>query len=60
VVDCSIDDGVLFDTHTGEVINDDVATVLWRTTVVRGDDAWKVSFNSIEQEWEGIAGCALE
>jgi hypothetical protein len=51
---------VLVDTHTGEVINDEVVTNLWRTSLVRDEGRWKVASNDLVDEWTGVAGCAVE
>ncbi len=58
VVDCGVDDGVLYDLATGEILNGEVQTVQWRTTLVRVDDKWLVQVNDVVDSWEGIAGCA--
>jgi hypothetical protein len=60
VRDCSVDDSLLVEVGTGQVLNDDVATVLWETHVAREGGEWKVSANYVTQEWEGVAGCAVE
>lgn len=60
VVDCSIDDGVVVDVLDGSVLDDSVATWLYRTTLQRspaGD--WRVAFVNVESRWEGVAGCAV-
>lgn len=60
VRDCAIDDVLVVNIGTGEVVNDEVATQLRTATLVREEGSWKVSFTKLEQRWEGIAGCALE
>ncbi len=57
VVDCAIDDGILYDSLTGEVWDDDVVTRLYRVTVVRTADGWRTSHLAIDAEWDGISGC---
>jgi hypothetical protein len=59
VSDCSVDDTLLYEVDTGLVVNDDVATLQWRTTVVRDSEGWKVSANELEMQWEGLGGCAV-
>jgi len=60
VRDCAIDDVLVVNIETGEVLNDEVATQLRTATLVREESSWKVSFTKLEERWEGIAGCALE
>jgi hypothetical protein len=58
VLDCSIDDTVVFDHASGRVLNDAVQTNEWLTTVRRVDGAWKVEGNVLQGQWAGVAGCA--
>ncbi len=60
VRDCAIDDGLVVDVETGEVVNDDVVTRLATGTLRRVDGQWKVATTRVEQSWEGVAGCALD
>lgn len=57
---CEVDDGLLVIAETGEVLDDDVVTYLIGATLVREGGRWKVSYDSVEDEWEGVAGCALD
>ncbi|MDZ7733734.1 MAG: hypothetical protein U5R31_12260 [Acidimicrobiia bacterium] len=59
VTDCAVDDTVLFELETGEIVNDEVQTLSWRTELELVNGAWKVSVNTVEREWEGVAGCDL-
>jgi len=59
VRDCSINDGLVVDVETGEVVNDEVVTRLGTGTLVREDGRWKVATTAVEQTWEGVAGCAV-
>lgn len=58
--DCSIDDGLLIRSTTGEVLNDVVATHLIESILRLEWGAWKVAESNIVERWEGVAGCALE
>lgn len=60
VRDCAVDDAVVVDLDTGEVLDDDIVTRLAMGELVREDGAWRVSFTRVEQTWEGVAGCAVE
>ena len=58
--DCTIDDGIVVNTQTGEVVNDLVQTFLFEGHMVIEDGRWKLSSLLIEDEWEGVAGCAVQ
>lgn len=60
VRDCSIDDLLVVNTETGEVVNDEVVTRLSTGTLVRENGTWKVADSEVERTWEGVAGCAVE
>lgn len=60
VRDCAVDDAVVVDLDSGEVLDDDVVTRLATGELVREAGGWKVSFTRVEQTWEGVAGCAVE
>jgi hypothetical protein len=57
---CGVDDSIVYDTTTGEVLDDDVVTVQATSTLVRDGGIWKLSTRSEVQRWEGVAGCALD
>ena len=59
VAACVIDDGVIFDVASGEVINDDVVTHNYQIELVLDGGVWKVARIVRVQQWEGVAGCAL-
>ena len=56
---CSIDDGVIYEVATGEVVNDDVVTHNYLVDLEQADDVWRVARVVRLQQWEGVAGCAL-
>lgn len=59
---CEIDDGFVIDRATGEPVNPDhgVGTGLWTGEMIRDGGVWKVSHVTRKQEWEGVAGCAVD
>ena len=59
VAACSIDDGVIFDLATGDVVNDEVATHNYRVDLALLSGVWKVTEIVRVQQWEGVGGCAL-
>lgn len=58
VRDCSVDDGLVVETATGRVLDADVVTKLVTVFLVKEGGQWKVSATDIEQQWDGVAGCA--
>jgi hypothetical protein len=58
--ECAVNDGVLYDTQSGKVIDDSVATIQLRTKAERVGGSWKLNNRTELHEWEGIAGCALD
>ncbi|MGI8709698.1 MAG: hypothetical protein ACR2LA_01700 [Acidimicrobiales bacterium] len=60
VRDCTTDDGIVVVAATGEVVNDLVSTFLFEGHMVVEDGRWKLSSLLVDEEWEGVAGCALE
>ncbi len=60
VRDCNINDVVVENATTGEVIDDGVSTRLYISMLVRETGQWKVATLDRETGWEGVAGCALE
>lgn len=59
VRDCAIDDGLVVDVESGDVVNDEVVTRLATGTLQRVDGQWKVATTRVEESWQGVAGCAL-
>lgn len=59
VIECTVDDAVVYVKATGQVVNDKVATMRRRATMKKDGEYWKVSERVNEQEWEGVAGCAV-
>lgn len=57
---CGVDDSVVYDVATGNVINDDIVTVRASSTLERDGDHWKLATRSELERWEGVAGCAIE
>lgn len=58
---CEVDDRLVVDAETGEALTPPhVATLLLEVTLVREDGVWKVAHGGVVEEWDGIAGCAVE
>ena len=58
-VACEVNDGVLYEVATGNVVNDDVVTRELEIFLTMQDGVWKLeSVRGIEQ-WDDVAGCAL-
>jgi hypothetical protein len=60
VRDCRVDDSQVVIAATGEVVNDLVGTTLYEASMVREDGRWKLHSLTILEEWDGVAGCALD
>lgn len=58
--DCYIDDAWIETVATGERANEGAGTQLSTAQMVREGGAWKVSTLTVEESWEGVAGCAVE
>lgn len=56
---CSIDDGVVFDVASGEVVDDSILTHSYTVELAVAEGKWKVSRIARVQQWEGVAGCAM-
>lgn len=57
---CVVDGLVLKVRETGEVVNDEVATVESRNTFVLEGGRWKLEQSVRESRVEGVGGCALD
>ena len=57
--DCAVNDGIIYRTATGEVVNDDAVTQNINATMRLVEGKWKLEQASLVQEWEGVAGCAI-
>jgi hypothetical protein len=60
VRDCSVDDSQIVIAATGEVVNDLVATALFEGSMVVDDGRWKLRSLRVVDEWDGVAGCAVD
>jgi len=60
VRDCNVDDGLVVNLADGQVLNDDVTTRLVTASLKRTEGAWKVARTTVDQSWQGVAGCAGE
>jgi hypothetical protein len=57
--DCFVNDGVLYNATTGEIVDDSVVTRSVSAVMVLEGGVWKLARARVVQEWEGVAGCAL-
>jgi hypothetical protein len=58
VQECFVDDGLVVERATGDVVNDTVATHSVRGELDRVQGEWRVSRTQLVQRWEGVNGCA--
>jgi hypothetical protein len=58
VRDCAVDDAIVVQLDTGEVLDADVVTRLSTATLALEGGVWKVADSAVEQVWEGVSGCA--
>jgi hypothetical protein len=59
ITSCEVDDSVVYEVATGDVINDDVVTNLISTTMVNQNNAWKLAFSERTKRWPGTVECEL-
>jgi hypothetical protein len=59
MVDCSIDDGLLLRQSDGAVLDSSVATWRYAASLVNLGGEWKVDTIRVEEQLDGIAGCAI-
>lgn len=57
IVDCQVDDSIVYEVETGAVVDDDVVTKLVIGSVVLEGGTWKVAFTEISQMWPGVGTC---
>ena len=57
VTACVVDDGVVIDATTGDVVNDEVATVLEAARLHRIDRGWRLAERVQLERWEGAVPC---
>jgi hypothetical protein len=57
IVDCQVDDSIVYMVETGDVVDDDVVTKLVIGSMAREGGAWKVAFTEISEAWPGVGAC---
>jgi hypothetical protein len=57
IMDCQVDDAVVYDTTSGAVINDAVVTNLISATMVQEGSEWKVALAERTKKWPGVVEC---
>jgi predicted lipid-binding transport protein (Tim44 family) len=58
IVDCEIDDAIVYEVETGKVIDDDIATRLVEARMVYEGSTWKLALSRITNEWGGAGECS--
>lgn len=59
VQDCVVDDGMIIDATTGQLINSRTVTRSVQAELEKSQEGWKVSGFTFLHEWKGLAGCAV-
>jgi len=57
IVDCQVDDSIVYEVETGDVADDDVITKRVIGSIARETGAWKVAFTEISETWPGARAC---
>jgi hypothetical protein len=57
IEDCSVDDGVIYDVASGNVVDDNIATSLIAGTAINVDGEWKISNTLVKRRWDGVSLC---
>jgi hypothetical protein len=60
IQDCDINDGILYRTSTGEVVDDSVVTRNVSAVMRLVEGEWRLESATVLQQWDGVAGCALD
>jgi hypothetical protein len=58
VVDCNVDDSLLIDEPSGQVLDDAVASFSTTAVLSRVEGSWRVASVTADEQWDGVAGCA--
>ncbi len=58
VSDCNVDDGLIVNTATGEVVDAQVVTLSIEARLTRENGLWKVVSIDITDQQQGVAACA--
>jgi hypothetical protein len=57
IVDCQVDDSIVYEVATGEVVDDDVVTKLVIGSMSFEGGNWKLAFSEISEAWPGVGTC---
>ena len=57
IVDCQVDDSIVYEVETGEVVDDDVVTKLVIGSMWFEGGSWKLAFSEISEAWPGVGAC---
>ncbi len=58
ILECTVDDGIVFEIESGRIINDKVATLQRRAVLRLVGGTWKVTDLVNQGEAEGVTACA--
>jgi hypothetical protein len=59
IIECEVDDAVVYVVATGAVIDDAVVTKLATADMVEVDGSWRVAHSEVVQRWQGVVECAV-
>jgi len=57
VLECLVDDAVVFDTTDGTIRNKAVGTSKFETHLIKGSDRWTISESFTVGSWDGVRPC---
>jgi hypothetical protein len=57
---CVVDDAIVYEVATGNVVNDDVTTARHEAVMRLIDGTWKLVERRELEDWAGVAGCAVD
>jgi hypothetical protein len=57
IVDCQVDDSIVYEVETGDVVDDDVVTKLVIGSMAFEGGAWKLAFSETSEAWPGVGAC---
>jgi hypothetical protein len=59
IIECEVDDAVVYVVATGAVIDDALVTKLATADMVEVDGSWRVAHSEVIQRWQGVVECAV-
>jgi hypothetical protein len=59
IIECEVNDTIIYDVANGTIVNDDVVTKLATATMVdEGGGNWKIADSTVIRRWPGAVECA--